>query len=202
MDAECREILSAEVILDSFGWKVDTADIDAELERVNQELQAYRCDAGMEDYALAVLCGILAGAVDAFLIKQTEVTKESVTAVPRQLLDCLQRQVDGKKPKTKVAIPHATIKKGVVDDIPQIAGMSGHATTVGLVAALLGQLSDSGMMQYDGEKVHMLPEGISRSDGVWIAGTAAIAATMKWLYNATDQEPMPAASLKTLGKLR
>ena len=202
MGSERREILSAEVFLDSFERKVDTADIDAELERVNQELQAYRCDAGMEDYALAALCGILAGAVDAFLIKQTEITKESVTAVPGQLLDCLQRQADGKKPKTNVAIPHATIPKSVVNAIPQIAGMSEHATTVGLVATLLGQLSDSGMMRYDGEKLHMLPEGLSRSDGVWIAGTAAIAATMKWLYNAVDQESMPAGSMKTLGKLR
>lgn len=202
IDVECREILSAEVFLDSFGRKVDTADIDAELERFNQELQAYRCDAGMEDYALAALCGILAGAVDAFLIKQTEITKESVTAFPGQLLNCLLRQAGGKKPKTNEAIPHAAIPKGVVYTIPQIAGISGHATTVGLVATLLGQLSDSGMMRYDGEKLHMLPEGISRSDGVWIAGTAAIAATMKWLYNATDQEPMPAGSLKTLGKLR
>ena len=46
MDSERKEILSAEVFLNSFGRKVDTADIDAELERVNQELQAYRCDAG------------------------------------------------------------------------------------------------------------------------------------------------------------
>lgn len=202
MGSERREILSAEVFLDSFGTKVDTADIDAELERVNQELQAYRCDAGMEDYALAALCGILTGAVDAFLIKQTEITKESVTAVPGQLLDCMQRQADGKKPKTNVAIPHATIKKGVVGTIPQIAGIAGHATTVGLVATLLGQLSDSGMMRYDGEKLHMLPDGVSRSDGIWIAGTAAIAATMKWLYSATDRDPMPTGSLKTLGKLR
>ncbi len=202
MEAERREILSAEVFLDSFGPKVKTTDIDHKLECISQELQAYRCDAGMEDYALAALCGILTGAVDAFLIKQTEVTKESVTAVPGQLLSCLQRQVDEKKPKTNVAIPHATIKKGVVDAIPQIAGIAGHASTVGLVATLLGQLSDCGMMQYDGEKLHMLPEGMSRSDGIWIAGTAAIAATMKWLYNATDQEPMPAGSLKTLGKLR
>ena len=202
MGSECREILSAEVFLESFGSKVDTADIDAELERVNQELQAYRCDADMKDYALAALCGILAGAVDAFLIKQTEITKESVTAVPGQLLNCLQRQADGKKSKTNASIPHATIKKGVVDAIPQIAAISGNATTVGLVATLLGQLSYSGMMRYDGEKLHMLPDGISRSDGVWIAGTAVIAATMKWLHNATDREPMPAGSLKTLGKLR
>ena len=41
MGSERREILSAEIFLDSFRSKVDTADIDAELECVNQELQAY-----------------------------------------------------------------------------------------------------------------------------------------------------------------
>lgn len=201
MCAESREILSAEVFLDSFGPKVDTADIDAELERLDRALQAYRCDAGMEDYAIAAVCGILAGAVDAYVIKETEVTGESITTAPKKLFECLE-QTSENGPKTRTAIPHARIKEGAVDVFPQIRESSRNATPIGLIASLLCRFSDSGMLRCDGEKLHLFPDKISRNGCIWIAGTAVVAGMTQWLYAAADQKDMPAGSLKTLGRLR
>jgi hypothetical protein len=189
MQAEGKEILSAEVFLDSLGHKANTADIDAALDRVNRELQAYRCEAGFEDYAIAVLCGVLSGAVDALLLKQVEITPEGITTAPEQVFKCLQDAADqGKKAVTAPAFRHVKVKKGFADALPELETLSKNATSAGIVCSILSQFSSSGMLRYDGDKVRLFPEGLSRSNGICVAGAGLVAGLMKWLYDATAPE--------------
>ena len=203
MEAGNKEIISAEVFLDSLRPQIDTAEYDAELERIDRELQSYRCDANTEDYAIAVLCGILSGAVDALIIKQTDITKENITALPEQLLGCLQRAVaNGKGAQGQSPVHHFKVNKGIAEAFPMLEEWSLRGTPVGFVSSLICQFSHSGMLRSDGEKLHILPGDISRSNGLWLAGIATVAATMKWLYNATQPDAEATGSLKTLDKLR
>lgn len=201
MPTESKEILSAEVFLDSLGPKVATADIDAELGRIERELQAYKCEAGMEDYALAVLCGILSGAVDAFLLKQVEITAEGITAAPGQILGCLQKAADkGKKTETAPTFKHVKVKKGFAEALPELTALSRHATGAGVVSGILRQFSDSGLFRFDGEKLQPFPEGMDRNNVICVAGAGVAAGVMKWLFNAAPDADAE-GSLKTIGKL-
>ncbi len=203
MQAEGREILSAEVFLDSLGHKANTVDVDAALDRVNRELQAYRCEAGFEDYAIAVLCGVLSGAVDARLLKQVEITPEGITTAPEQVFKCLQDAADqGKKAVTAPTFRHVKVKKGFADALPELKALSKNATSVGIVCSILSQFSNSGMLRYDGDKVHLFPEGLSRNNGICVAGAGLVAGLMKWLYDATVPEAETEKSFKTLNRLR
>lgn len=64
MDTE-REILLADVSIDDVNLAAKEAQLSAQLERVNRELEHVTSYATKQDYALAVAAGLLAGAIDA-----------------------------------------------------------------------------------------------------------------------------------------
>lgn len=61
-----HEIMHVDLYIQAADSQAAEQAISAELARVNKELERYTCQADKEDYALAVACGIVAGAVDAF----------------------------------------------------------------------------------------------------------------------------------------
>ncbi len=58
------------------------------------------------------------------------------------------------------------------------------------------------MLRYDGDKVRLFPEGLSRNNGICVAGAGLVAGLMKWLYDATAPEAESKKSFKTLNRLR
>lgn len=173
------EILSAEVFLQSFEQHVDTAAIDARMAQINDALRAYDCEASLEDYAAAVLCGILSGGVD-----------------------CLLRnnEIDPNKPV--MHIPHARIEKGLLSRFSDIDKTAKSGTVAGLVAMLFLQLSNSGILSKKDGKLSPLPDGIEGSDGVWLVGTGVVVGAIKWLTGVNIPEAEAKTHLKGLNNLR
>ena len=94
------------------------------------------------------------------------------------------------------------VKKGFADTLPELKALSKNATSAGIVCSILSQFSNSGMLRYDGDKVRLFPEGLSRNNGICVAGAGLVAGLMKWLYDATAPEAESKKSFKTLNRLR
>ena len=82
-----NEILNAEIFLHTVDTSEATAEIDAELKRIEESLKSYNCTASMFDYSIAVISGILAGAIDAFIIGETPIFGKDQESIPKQLVE-------------------------------------------------------------------------------------------------------------------
>lgn len=72
---EEQEIIAAEITIGMSGKNISDMDIEAELDRVNRELNRYVSNADKADYAFAVFSGVLAGAIDVLFVGEAKVNQ-------------------------------------------------------------------------------------------------------------------------------
>jgi hypothetical protein len=92
-----EEVVAAEVNVEAKSNDAPTVvlpegfNIDAELARVNKELERYTCDAEKVDYAFAVISGIYSGILDAMFVGQCTITPEGIGLNHKQVNEFIQQ---------------------------------------------------------------------------------------------------------------
>lgn len=168
------EILSAILQLDvKDGQKIaDLNQLNAALERVNSELDRYTNKADKSDYAFAVFSGLLAGAIDVFLVGEStineqdfDVSREQIKRFienyankrdlqPQNLQDAIAKQEKRFTVAQDNSWSGANIKVGTKNH--HLADLAHHPTPVGLAAAIVVQFLRVGTFVDRDGKWHFL----------------------------------------------
>lgn len=199
-----NEILAAEIYLSPVNTEDATAEIDAELSKVEQALKSYTCTASMFDYATAVISGILAGAVDAFVVGETQLFQNDQKPVKEQVTEVVNKVLFSKDANNKVAKPamHSAVSSGIPAMIPGLENMAGKPTPLGMLAAVAVQFGRGGMLKEKDNKLQFMPDGISKENGIILACAAVMVGILKWLSAiSSENREHSVYQFKTLGKL-
>ncbi len=100
---EEKEIVAAELTASATDTKSETAflpegfNLDAELARVNKELERYTNHAEKIEYGFAVFSGIYAGIIDSLFVGQCTVTPEGIGLNHEQVNNFIQKYTESKK---------------------------------------------------------------------------------------------------------
>ena len=183
-----NEILAAEIYLHPVNLKAATAEIDAKLNEVENALKSYTCTASMLDYSVAVISGIIAGAVDIFITGETPVFRKDQPSIKNQLTDIAKKILNQNRQNEKAAKPlvHAAAEAGFPAMIPQLESFAARPSVPGLLAAVLVQMGRGGMLKEKNNQLQILPDGITKGDGIILVTTAAIVGILKWLSNISS----------------
>ena len=202
-----NEPLAAEILLHSVDTSEATAEIDEELSKVEESLKAYTCTASMFDYSTAVISGILAGAIDAFLIKDTISFDKNQKPIKEQLSDAIGIIIQRIVSKDRIEKPvfHRAVEQGIPAMLPMLEKYAIQPTPMGLGAAILIQMGRGGMLRLNENRIQFLPDSFSKCDGVLLVIIAAFVGILKWLSAISVQESNQDHSdirFKTLGRIR
>ncbi len=201
-----NEIISAEIYLQPVDTSSATADIDEELKKVEDALKSYTSTATMLDYSVAVISGILAGAIDALYVKETPLFQERMIPSRDQVMDIINKLID-QDPAKKAPLKRAVYKpaaEGIAALLPIPDTLKNSPTPLGLALSILVQAGQGGMLWEKDKQLHFLPENISNGEGVILAAAAGIVGVLKWLtaiskeHPDADETPLP---FKTLVKI-
>jgi len=185
-----NEILSAQILLHPVDPSTATADIDAELEKVEQALKSYTCTASMLDYSVAVISGIIAGFIDAFVVGETPLIQAGQAPVSEQLMEVVKKVLakDALKDKAASPVMHRPVQKGIPAMIPELQKIASQANPLGMLASVLVQIGQGGMLNNKNNKIQMFPDGVSGDDGIILIVAAAILGILKWLSSISSDE--------------
>ena len=204
-----NELLAAEIYLSPVNTERATADIDAELYQVEQALKSYSCNASLLEYSTAVLSGLLAGAIDAFLIGETPIFQNNQQPISEQLNEVFNRLRNAflREDNSVLYGLHAARGKDIPDIasefIPVLESWAVKTSPLGIVAAVLLQMINSGILQVKKDNVRFFPDDVSKEDKILLASIALIIGLLKWLSDiSADERKTKPSSYKMLDKLR
>ena len=175
----------------------NTVNIDAELDRVNKELERYTCDADKADYAIAVISGIYSGIIDALFIGECKITPDGIGLNHKQVNEFIKNYADARgigreRLKDAIAELEQTFKvaqdnvwKGAGISVSpknhHLADLAHHPTPIGLMSAIVVQFLRVGtFVNKDGEW-HFIPVKTNFSDIMEILGPAILTGILNWL---------------------
>lgn len=201
-----NEILAAEIFLHPVDIENATEEIDAELNKVEQALKSYPVSVSMLDYSIAVVSGILAGAIDALFVKETMLPQNRSQPVSEQLRSIVKKVLFENAAQDKVSKPvlHSAVRKGIPAMIPELEAVAKQPTPIGLAAAVLVQAGRGGLLNEKNNEFHLMPDDVSKADGALIMTVAVFAGIMRWLATISEEgkdQNQPASHLKNLDKL-
>lgn len=199
-----NEILAADIYLHPVKTDVATTALDAEISKVEQALKSYECNASMLDYAAAVISGILAGAVDAFLVGETSLFDGTQRSIQDQAVEIVRKVLVRNTANEKIMKPvmHKAADAGLLTEIPLLEELAKRPTVLGLLAAVAVQISRGGMVIKPDNKRKFLPEGISKEDGIVLTIIAVFVGILKWLsVISSDKNGKTEIRFKTLAKI-
>ena len=187
------EILAAEIWLHKVDTSEATADIDEELNKIETELKSYNCTASMFDYSIAVISGILAGAIDAFIIGETPIFGADQKPISKQLVEGAKQAALKFVTNEEVERPvlHRAVEQGIPTLIPMLEKYAYQPTPKGLAAAVLIQFGRGGMLNITNDDIKLMPEGFSKEENILIAVVAVFVGIMKWLSRISDENGDP-----------
>ena len=215
-DREEEEVVTAEVSIEVTGNNSNVINIDSELERVSRELNRYTSHADKGDYAFAVVCGVIAGAIDSIYVGEMKITGKDVDLSNQQVNNFIQKYAKSRgfdRARLKDAI--SDLEKGfkVAQDNAwkgagigvsaknhHLADLAHHPTPLGLVSAIVVQFLRIGtFVNKDGEWhfefVKTTPEDI-----IQVLAPALITGILNWLlaiaekmYEEETEEEVPEA---------
>ena len=202
-----NEILAAEIYLHPINLEEETAEIDAEMLKVENALKSYSCTASILDYSVAIISGILAGAVDVFLVGETGAFQKGQQPLQEQLIEAAKKVLIKSTANERVAKPilHSAVEKGIPAMIPQLNNIAIQPNVLGLLASVLIQMGHGGMLKESNNQIQFLPNGIEKEDGAILVIAAVIVGILKWLStisSSTEEDDQPIYQFKTLNKLR
>ena len=219
-EREEKEIVAAEISLETKGENVGSSNIDAELERVNLELKRYTSTADRTDYAFAVLSGIMSGAIDAIYVGETRITEKDIVLAHQQVNNFIQQYAKAKgydRARLKDAIrdleknfkvPQDNVWKGADIGVAAInhhlADLAHHPTPLGLVSAIIVQFLRIGVFVNREGSWHFILVETAPADMIQILAPAVITGILNWLVGIAESKNEDATGPKmpeALGRL-
>ena len=211
-----NELLAAEIYLHPVNTSDATKSIDEQLKNLEARIQDYTVHLSAADYAVAIASGIISGAVDAFVVGETDffnhLSKDRIKPQFEELLDRAKVLFTENKPANIQRYQNA-VKASPFADNEILKAFSIKRNPLGLLATILLQLGKGGMIQKDsGGKVRLFPEqngtgpfqGIPQEDRIFLLILAVIIGILRWLIVTAEGEPMNPSDygFKTLKNLR
>ena len=211
-----NEILAAEIYLHPVNTTDATRKIDEQLKKVERRIQEYTVDLSTADYAMAIASGIISGAIDAFVVGETDFFRHLDKAhLKEQAEDVFDRLkiLFVEKPTAKASQFQRAVVSSPFTDNEILKAFTINRNPVGLLATILLQMGKGGMIQKDSRgKIRLFPEqnergpfqNISHEDRVFLLIIAVIIGILRWLIVTAEDEPLNSSNhgFKTLGKLR
>lgn len=188
------EVLAAQILLQPVRNDAADRDLDAEIARVEQELDRIACHPPKGSYAVAVLCGILSGAVDAMLFRELPFQSDQLNTEVQTLFDRL-RTLDPKALAPGSGVSHRwhrPVEGGIPADLPFLNGLAGQANPFGLCAAILKQCGQGGLLNARNGEIRLFPEGVSKEDGIAVMVISASVGIMKWFAGIAKGDALKA----------
>ena len=184
-----NEIFAAEVFLHPVNTSEATKEIDEELVGIEEQIKNLTSEASKLDYAVAVISGLFAGAIDAFVVKETDFTRFSTETVFDQIRDIFNKARIKLPPLEKVQKPvmKKAAEAGIPDYLPYLEKLASINNPFGLCAAVVLQMARAGMLVKKGDKIRILPEGINQEKGIILGIISAAVGAMKWLSDVAGQ---------------
>lgn len=186
------EILTGEVFLRPVNTQAATAEIDAELAEIEESLKNYNCTASSFDYAVAVISGILSGAIDAFLVKDTAAlfAKDDppLTDQIGRIIDILMNKSGTKKPTAAVnKMMFAGKGKEKPAVIQALEVLAKHRTSLGIAASCLVRLWECDVLVFDDIKPRINFQDKSKQDITLLFAAIAVVGILKWLDDISSE---------------
>ena len=178
-----NEIIAAEIFLRPVNTGEVTREIDEKLADVEEQLNSLTCTASMMDYAVAVISGLLAGAIDAFYVKETDFTQMGSQSIIDQLKEGFEKARIKMPAVEKVEKPalHQAAQVGIPNLIPYLEKFANQPNPVGLAASMIIQAARGGFFVKENDKTRMLPHDTSKDNGIILGVAAAMVGILKWL---------------------
>ncbi len=193
---EQEEVISAELSAGESGQPTDVDELNAELERVNADLERYVAKADQADYAFAVFSGLMAGAIDSIFVGEFDLEKadqwgnDKANAFVKKVAETQGYRGTTtagaiSKLESSFEVAQDNVWKGAAIGVAaknhHLADLAHHPTPLGLVSAMMVQFLRIGtFVNRDGEW-HFLPVKTSAKDMVEILAPAAITGILNWL---------------------
>ena len=197
-----NELLAAEIYLHPVNTSDATKNIDEQLKIVEARIKDYTVHLSAADYAVAISSGIISGAIDAFVVGETDffnhLSKDRLKTQFEELMDSAKVLFTENTPADVPQFQRA-VKASPFADNEILKAFAFHRNPLGLLATVLLQLGKGGMIQKDsGGKVCLFPEqngkgpfqGIPQEDRIFLLILAVIIGILKWLTVTAEEEPM------------
>ena len=210
---EEKEVINAEVSANTntsgtFGVDEVPPEVQMALEKrlqqVNSELERYTSHADKADYAYAVACGIIWGAVDSAFFSDTTIIENDIGFSHRQVNEFIQeyalsRGLGSDRLKDCISDLEQAFKVaqdnvwkgagiGVTPKNHHLADLAHHPTPVGLMSALIVQFLRVGtFVNKDGEW-HFIFVETNKEDIVKIAVPAVVTGFLNWLVAISENK--------------
>ena len=199
-----QEVIAADVSVEATGANISGIDIDAELERVNKELDRYTSHADKAHYAFAVFSGIISGAIDAIFIGETRIIGGDIGLSHQQMNNFIQEYADArgfKRERLKDAISDLegafkvaqdNVWKGANIRVSaknhHLADLAHHPTPLGLVSAIVVQFMRIGTFVNREGEWHFKLVKTTPEDIVQILAPAVITGILNWLVSMAEKK--------------
>ena len=206
---EEQEVVSADVTVTAEGKNHASIELpngfnlDAELERVNKELERYTNNANKFDYAWAVISGIYSGIIDSVFVGQCNYGTEGIGLNHQQVNNFIQEYAKARGLKNerlkdaigeleqafKVAQDNVWKGKGIgvsaVDH--HLADLAHHPTPIGLMSAIVVQFLRVGTFVNDKGEWHFIPVNTTLEDLKNAILPAVITGVLNWIASLAEK---------------
>ena len=195
---EEQEIIAADVSMEAVG-PMDTAELKAELDKVNRELDRYTSHADKADYAVAVASGILAGVIDSVFVGEADFSDNGIALSHRQVNNFIQEYARARGfDRTRLKDAIADLEKafpvlqdniwkgadiGVNATSHHLADIAHHPTPLGLVASMVVQFLRIGIFVNKEGQWHIIPIQTGAGEMVQTLAPAVITGLLNWLVS-------------------
>lgn len=202
---ETTEVITADVKLkETPSITITEVDIQAELNRVNQELDRYTNHVDCGEYAIAVGVGLVAGIIDSVYTGETKITDGDLAFSHKQVNRFIQgyadlRGIGRDRLKDTISeleqvfkVAQDNVWKGAINRVSaknhHLADLAHHPTPLGLLSAIVVQFLRVGtFVNRDGEW-HFKFIKPSKEDILRIAIPAVITGILNWLVYVNERD--------------
>ncbi len=206
---EEKEVVAAEVTATATNKSNATVslpegfNLDAELARVNKELDRYTNYAESIDYAFAVFSGIYSGILDALFVGQCTITPEGIGLNHKQVNEFIQNYAETRgfgNDRLKDAISDLeqafkvaqdNVWKGAGIGVSaknhHLADLAHHPTPLGLMSSIIVQFLRVGTFVNKEGEWHFVPVKTSFDDIIEVLAPAIITGILNWLVSLAEK---------------
>ena len=199
-----QEIIAADISIETSDMNNDIFIIDEKLNEINKELDKYTSFADNTDYGLAVLSGILSGAIDATFIGETRVTEKGIGLSHKNVNSFIQqyakaRGFERERLKDSIGDLEKAFKVaqdnvwkgadvGVSAKNHHLADLAHHPTPLGLASAIIVQFLRVGTFVNKEGEWHFIRVETKATDLIEIYTPAVITGVLNWLVSLAEKK--------------
>ncbi len=206
-----KELLAGEIFLQPVNTTAVTAEIDSRLKDVEEQLKRNTLSLTGYDQAAAFASGMVAGAIDSFVVGETnffDIGQKTVGEQLRDIADLVIKKYDKNIEKDRFTFAKP-VETGVTVDGSVLEKLSKKDSIGGLIAAALVQLGHGGMLRFDKKR----PEAIekeqeekngekSKDNKTVIAVVSIIVGILKWLSTSRESDEQSEGKFRLIGRVR